>query len=173
LAPLAASAAAAEGTLLLQRGDASGAVSRLEAAVAGYEQSGAPLETARARLDLAQALAATGEVAGAGREARLALATFRALGAERDARRAHDCVDRLEEPAGQQRRGGGKGGTQLTGRQLEVLRLVAQGLSNPDIAARLHLSDHTVKRHVANLLTKLRLSSRAAAAAYAARQGLL
>jgi len=50
---------------------------------------------------------------------------------------------------------------------------VAQGLSNPEIAARLRLSDHTVKRHVANLLTKLALSSRAAAAAYAAREGLV
>ena len=50
---------------------------------------------------------------------------------------------------------------------------MAQGLSNPEIAIRLRLSDHTIKRHVANLLTKLGLSSRAAAAAYAARQGLL
>ena len=69
------------------------------------------------------------------------------------------------------KRAGGK--PRLTGRELEVLRLVAQGLSNPDIAARLRLSDHTVKRHVANLLTKLRLPTRAAAAAYAAKQGLL
>jgi DNA-binding NarL/FixJ family response regulator len=165
--PLAASVAAAEGTLLQHRGDAAGAVSRLEAAAAGYEQSGAPFETARARLDLAQALAATGEVAGAGREARQALETFRALGAERDVRRAQESIETFD-------RGGGKRGKgQLTGRQVEVLRLVAQGLSNPDIAARLHLSDHTVKRHVANLLTKLGLPSRAAAAAYAAHHGLL
>ena len=61
----------------------------------------------------------------------------------------------------------------LTPRQVEILRLVAQGLSNPEIAGRLDLSDHTVKRHVANLLTKLGLPSRAAAAAYAAQKGLL
>ena len=61
----------------------------------------------------------------------------------------------------------------LTARQLEILRLVAQGMSNPEIAARLKLSDHTVKRHVANLLTRLGLSSRAAAAAYATREGLI
>ena len=61
----------------------------------------------------------------------------------------------------------------LTDRQLEILKLVAQGLSNPEIAKRLKLSDHTVKRHVANLLTKLRLPTRAAAAAYAAQHGLL
>jgi DNA-binding NarL/FixJ family response regulator len=65
------------------------------------------------------------------------------------------------------------GGSRLTARQSEILRLVAQGLSNPEIAARLDLSEHTVKRHVANLFTRLRLSSRAAAAAYAARNGLL
>jgi LuxR family maltose regulon positive regulatory protein len=60
----------------------------------------------------------------------------------------------------------------LTRRESEVLRLVAEGLSNKQIAERLTLSEHTVHRHVANILVKLRLSSRAAAAAYAARQGL-
>ncbi|HYL55895.1 MAG TPA: LuxR C-terminal-related transcriptional regulator [Gemmatimonadales bacterium] len=171
--PLAASAAAAEGTLLRCRGDAAAAVSRLEAAVASYEESGAPFESARTRLELADALAATGEHSAALREARQALDGFTALGADRDARRAKDTIRRLEEVAGSGRGGGRKGKRQLTGRQLEILRLVAQGLSNPDIAARLHLSDHTVKRHVANLLTKLRVSSRAAAAAYAAHEGLI
>src|SRR5881394_996558 len=80
--PLAASAAAAEGALLRQRGDAAGAVSRLEVAVAGYEASGAPFETARARLELADALAQTGRAAAAARQARQALETFTALGAE-------------------------------------------------------------------------------------------
>jgi predicted ATPase/DNA-binding CsgD family transcriptional regulator len=63
--------------------------------------------------------------------------------------------------------------TVLTPRELEVLRLVAQGLSNPDIAQRLHLSEHTVHRHLANLLRKLGLSSRAAAAAWGVRTGLV
>ncbi len=54
-----------------------------------------------------------------------------------------------------------------------MLRLVAQGLSDREIAERLVLSPHTVHRHVANVRTKLRLPSRAAAAAYAARNGLL
>ena len=163
--PLAAAAAAADGLLLRQSGDAAGAVSRLEAAAAGYEQSGAPFETARARLELGDALAQTGRAAAALRETRQALETFRTLGADGEARRAQEKV------AAGSKRSGGK--SQLTGRQLEILRLVAQGLSNPDIAARLRLSDHTVKRHVANLLTKLRLPTRAAAAAYAATHGLL
>jgi pimeloyl-ACP methyl ester carboxylesterase/DNA-binding CsgD family transcriptional regulator len=63
--------------------------------------------------------------------------------------------------------------TGLSARELEVLRLVAAGLSDAEIAERLVLSRHTVHRHVANIRTKLRLPSRAAAAAHAARTGLL
>jgi len=61
----------------------------------------------------------------------------------------------------------------LTQRELEVLRLIAQGLSNQEIASQLVLSQHTIHRHVANILTKLDLPSRAAAAAYAAKHSLL
>jgi len=166
-APLRASASAAEGWLLVHQRDMAGAISRFETAVAGYEQSGAPFETARARLDLAAALNAVGQGAAAEREARTALATLLSLGAEGEAGRARECLAGLGGPS---RRAGKE---KLTPRQVEILRFVAQGMSNPEIAARLKLSDHTVKRHVANLLTKLGLSSRAAAAAYAAQQGLL
>ena len=61
----------------------------------------------------------------------------------------------------------------LTPRELDVLKLVAQGLSNTDIARRLVLSEHTVHRHLANILRKLNLSSRAAAAAWGVRTGLV
>jgi DNA-binding CsgD family transcriptional regulator len=60
----------------------------------------------------------------------------------------------------------------LTERQLEVLRLLARGLSNAEIASELQLSEHTVHRHVANIYTTLDLGSRAAAAAFAVRHGL-
>jgi len=63
--------------------------------------------------------------------------------------------------------------TVLTPRELDVLKLVALGLSNSDIAQRLFLSEHTVHRHLANILRKLSLSSRAAAAAWGARTGLV
>ena len=65
------------------------------------------------------------------------------------------------------------GGSPLSGRETEVLRLVAAGLSNREIASSLVLSEHTVHRHVANVLRKLAQSSRAAAAAHATRAGLI
>ena len=67
----------------------------------------------------------------------------------------------------------GQGVSVLTRRELDVLRLLAQGLSNPDIGERLYLSQHTVRRHVSNILRKLGLSSRSAAAAWGVRTGLV
>ena len=61
----------------------------------------------------------------------------------------------------------------LSAREREVLLLVGQGLGDAEIAERLVLSPHTVHRHVANIRTKLRQPTRAAAAAYAARHGLV
>ena len=61
----------------------------------------------------------------------------------------------------------------LTTRERDVLKLVGEGLSNPDIARRLGLSEHTIHRHVSNILTKLDLPSRTAAAAAAARFGAI
>lgn len=61
----------------------------------------------------------------------------------------------------------------LTSRELEVLRLLAQGLSKPQIAGVLGLSPHTVKRHVDNIFAKLSVNDRAQAAVWAARQGLV
>jgi two-component system, NarL family, response regulator LiaR len=64
-------------------------------------------------------------------------------------------------------------GAQLTPRELEVLRLVAHGMSNGEIATKLYLSDKTVKTHISNILSKLQLSDRTQAAIYAWRKGLL
>jgi len=94
--------------------------------------------------------------------------TFERLGAATDVAR----VDELRKalPAkGMSPKGAG----QLTGRELEVLRLVATGKTNRAIADALRLSEKTVARHVSNIFTKLGLSSRAAATAYAYRNRLL
>ena len=69
--------------------------------------------------------------------------------------------------------GPGEAASVLTLRELDVLRLVAQGLTNPGIARQLVLSEHTVHRHLANIFRKLNLSSRAAAAAWGVRAGLM
>ena len=67
----------------------------------------------------------------------------------------------------------GEAASVLTPRELDVLRLVAQGLTNPGIARQLVLSEHTVHRHLSNIFRKLNLPSRAAAAAWGVRAGLV
>jgi len=81
----------------------------------------------------------------------------------------------LREACGQGRTAGSARARpgRLSVREVEVLRLLAQGLRNLEIATRLRVSEFTVKRHVANILTKLDLPTRAAAAAHAAREGWL
>jgi DNA-binding NarL/FixJ family response regulator len=159
---------AARGVLSAERGDLPAAAAAFQVAADLFQEGGAPFETARARFDLAQILRRTGERAAAEREARQALEAFKGLGARRHEVGAGEFIRDLASPSGKS-----EPKPHLTGRQLEILRLVAQGLSNPDIAGRLKLSEHTVKRHVANLLTKLNLPTRAAAAAFAARHGLI
>jgi DNA-binding NarL/FixJ family response regulator len=61
----------------------------------------------------------------------------------------------------------------LSEREIEVLRLVAAGMTNHAIAAQLYISERTVHRHVSNIFTKIGVNSRTAAAAYAAQRGLL
>jgi len=167
-ASFAASVAAARASLLRRRGDLAEAATRLESATDLFQQNGAPFETARARLDLAEVLAALGRTAFAEREARLAMESLDALGAEHEANRGRRLLRSL-------RGGKGKmtGAPSLTQRQIEILRFVSRGLGNAEIAVRLKLSEHTVKRHIANLLLRLDLPSRAAAAAYATREGLI
>ena len=130
-----------------------------------------PFVAARTRLLLARVLCELDpEVAAA--EARAALAVFEDLGAVPATEAATTVLNEIEA-----RTHGRTGETLdtagLSQREIEVLRLVAQGLSDKEIAARLILSRHTIHRHISNILTKLDLPSRAAAAAYAAQRGLL
>ena len=143
----------------------------LEAALREYIQLEMPFEAARTRLVLAQALGEYDpEVAEA--EARAALAVFNKLGAVTDAE-ATTTVLREIGTKTHERTGKVPGLAGLTRREVEVLCLVGQGLTDKEIATRLVLSRHTVHRHVHSILTKLDFPSRAAAAAYAARHGLL
>ena len=87
---------------------------------------------------------------------------FDRLGATADARHAATLLQRGRAPR-----------QVLTDREVQVLRLVADGKHNRDIAGALHLSEHTVARHMQNILAKLGVSSRAAATSSALRQGLL
>ncbi|MBD8844109.1 response regulator [Priestia megaterium] len=63
--------------------------------------------------------------------------------------------------------------TPLSARELEVLRLVAKGLSNRDISAQLFISEHTVKSHLKNILSKLHLENRVQLTSYAFQNGLM
>jgi DNA-binding NarL/FixJ family response regulator len=124
-----------------------------------------PYEAALARAELAHALAtASPELAVA--EARSALAAFEQLGAASDA----DAAAALLRSLGATGRVGPKRAGQLTRREQEVLRLVALGLSNPEIAQRLFISRKTAAHHVSNVLAKLGVRNRAGAIAYATRQ---
>ncbi len=128
----------------------------LEDAVDRYEQCLLPYEAATARAVLAETLRALGRDKTAEVEAGRARATFERLGTS---------------PAVAPTRTRGAG--VLSGRELEVLRLVAEGLGDREIARRLAISPHTAHRHVSNILVKTGSSSRAAAAATATRLGLL
>jgi DNA-binding NarL/FixJ family response regulator len=107
---------------------------------------------------------ASGTLAGA--EARAALSAFEDLGASRDADAAAALLRDLGIKAA---RTGPKNVGRLTSREQEVLALLGEGLSNPEIAGRLFLSRKTVEHHVARILAKLGLRGRAEAAALAAR----
>jgi DNA-binding NarL/FixJ family response regulator len=157
----------AEGAVATHAGEHDAARRHFEDAVDLYERSGSAFETGRARLGLARVLTALGRREAAEREARAALDGFERIGAAGEAERAAALLRAMERPPA----ANPPVVPGLSRRETEVLGLVAQGMSNAEIAERLFLSDHTVKRHVANILTKLDLPSRAAAAAHAARLG--
>jgi DNA-binding CsgD family transcriptional regulator len=154
---LAGRASLARAELSMARSREQEARQAFEDALDRFTEIGAPYDAALARWGLARALAALGRTDSAVAAAGAARDEFAALGAAREAERAQAPLTDSE----------------LTARELEVLRLVAQGLNDSEIATRLVVSPHTVHRHVANARTKLGLRSRAAVVAYAARIGLI
>ncbi len=159
--PLEAAAAEASGAVELAGGDAGGALPYLRKAQQMWARAEAPYERARARVLLGRALAAAGDHETSRRELEAARTALRQLGA----RPAADQVDRLLAPATLP--------SGLTAREAVVLRLVASGRSNAQIAADLVLSEKTVARHLSNIFTKLEVGSRTAATAFAFEHGLV
>lgn len=156
-------------------GDDAAARRDMEQAVELFERSSLPFESECARIDLAGVLARLRRAEAAERQARRAADRLRALGALYAAQRADEAV-RAAAGGGPARilatveRTSPLG--ELSAREREVLALLAEGLSDRAIGERLHISAHTAHRHVSNILTKLGVRTRAAAAALGARHGI-
>ena len=160
---LRACAAHATAAVLVAEGDNEGALAALQQAREIWRDLEAPYEDARSAVLMAIASRKVGDEDAAELEMAAARRTFERLGAAIDVAR----IDDLARHATAKRLG------QLTARELEVLSLVATGKTNRAIAGALRLSEKTVARHVSNIFTKLGLSSRAAATAYAFRNRLV
>ena len=144
----------AAGSHRLATGDAATALHELRGALRIWTNLSAPYEVARCRLLMGRALRLLGDEESAVVELAGARRTFAELGASPA---EHDAAQLLhaEAPRG------------LTAREVEVLRLVAAGKTNPEIAGMLVLSEKTVARHLSNIFSKIDVTSRTAAAAFA------
>jgi DNA-binding NarL/FixJ family response regulator len=143
--------------LALAEGEPNAALTALRSALEVWHQLGAAYEAARGRVLLGLACRALGDEDTAALELVAARTAFAQMGAKPDASAAAALV-----VPGADRNVHG-----LTARERDVLRLVAAGPSNREIAAALVISEHTVARHVQNIFAKLGVSSRTAAAAFA------
>jgi DNA-binding CsgD family transcriptional regulator len=150
------------GAVALADGDAPRAVGALRRAWALWCDLDTPYEAARARVLIALACRELGDDDTATMEFDMARRAFEQLGAWPDLAR----LDAHAMPRDRTSAGG------LTGREMEVLELIATGKTNRQIAEALFISEKTVARHVSNIFTKLAVTSRAAATAYAYRHGL-
>jgi DNA-binding CsgD family transcriptional regulator len=146
----------AAGSVRLAEDDARGALADLRRASDGFRELEAPYEVARTAVLIGTARAALGDAEGAALEFEAARTTYERLGARPDLTRVP-----------------GQASAGLTAREIQVLRLVAQGETNRSIGTTLGLSERTVDRHVSNILAKLDVSSRTAATALASRSRLV
>jgi DNA-binding CsgD family transcriptional regulator len=158
---LNAELARARGELALSSGSGEAALPDLRNAADLWRQLAAPYETARTRVLIARACRSLGDEEGAQIELEAARQTFAELGARQD-------LDSVE--IRMHTRSPMKG---LSDRELQVLRLIAAGRTNRSIASELFVSERTVHRHVSSIFDKLRVRSRAEAAAYAVEHHLL
>ena len=160
---LDAVAAHAQGAVRLAEGEVQAALDVLREACVAWQKLEAPYEGALSRVLVGLARQRLGDEDTAKMDLGAARQTFHELGAAPDVARI-DALTR-KRPVG--------GASGLSPRELEVLHLVAAGKTNQVIASELFLSEKTVARHVSNIFTKLGLSSRAGATAYAYEHGLV
>jgi DNA-binding CsgD family transcriptional regulator len=158
---LEAAARQARGAVLLAAGRPLEAGGVLRSACRLWQELAALHSAATTRVLLAQAYRALGDEDAAQLELDAACAVFGRLGANLDVRRVGELQGRGSLPGG------------LSEREAEVLRLVAAGKSNRDIAELLFISERTVHRHLSNIFTKVGVTSRTAAAAYAFEHDLV
>jgi LuxR family maltose regulon positive regulatory protein len=170
-----AAASFAAGYVESGEGNSDAARQYFEDALDLFQRSGAPFEVGRTRTELARALRRLGRVEAAMEEARQGVAVLTELKADLEAKRARSVLESIADasPKSERVSPSAEEDDALTKREVEVLRLVADGLNNNAIADRLTVSDHTVHRHLANILNKLSVSTRAAAVAHAVRRGIL
>jgi DNA-binding CsgD family transcriptional regulator len=168
---LRAQAASARGAVHLEQGNARAALFELRTARTTWEELNAPYEAARIQVLLARACRELGDVDTAEMELDGAVRILERLGAEADLARIAKSV---QPPSPTQGRASAVGHDHgLTRRELEVLRHVASGATNRSVGEELFISERTVERHVSHIFAKLRVSSRAAATAYAYEHGLV
>jgi ATP/maltotriose-dependent transcriptional regulator MalT len=172
-APLSGTSRLCRGLVAFAAGDLDEARRACEDAVDSFERSAATYETARARLALARVLHQMGRGEAALQEATAARDAFEQLQAAHDRARADRTLAQFAAAPTSAGMGEGTAVVGLSRRELDVLRLIAKGLSNQRVADQLFISEHTVHRHVANIFTKLGVSSRSAAVAHAIRLGLI
>ena len=170
---LCASARAAEGVVAAARGEHEQARAAFDEAIGLFARSGSSYESARVQVELARSLIGLNRIEAAREELCRARRVFEQVGAASEARGARALLQQVERKADASPTTATATAAAglLSPRELEVLRLLVQGLSNAAIGQQVGVSEFTVKRHVANIVTKLDLPTRAAAAAYAAREG--
>lgn len=160
---ITAVSARALGAVLLEDDQPGAALEALAEARSCWTELQAPYETARTRVLIARALRRLGDEETAAIESRAAAQVLERIGATRD-------LERLDGSAASDRPDATAG---LTSREVEIIRLVAAGRTNKEIAEELVISDKTVARHLHNVFTKLDLPNRSAATAYAYEHGLV
>jgi DNA-binding CsgD family transcriptional regulator/tetratricopeptide (TPR) repeat protein len=157
---MTAHAVTTRGAVLFAQSEYEAALPVLGRAARLWTEIGCTYQAGLVRVLTGRALRARGDEEGAAVELEAARQTFEHLGAVPDERRAAEFLSGAPHAGG------------LSDREVEVLRLVAAGRSNKQIAAELFISERTVARHMSNIFVKLAVSSRAAVAAFALKHGL-